>query len=43
MEKNTFHSYRFFQYVHTHTHTHTPSNLIENAFESSLFHTFQQQ
>jgi hypothetical protein len=37
--------------MYTHTHTHTQfyfikkksSNLIENGFESSLFHTFEQQ
>jgi len=29
-------------YAHIHLYIYIPSNLIENPFESSLFHTFEQ-
>jgi hypothetical protein len=42
--KKKNHLKRFSQDLHIYkTKTKISSNLIENAFESSLFHTFEQQ
>jgi hypothetical protein len=45
MKINEFHSQRFFQDLHIYEFflTKMLSDLTENAFESSLFHTFEQQ